>query len=113
LLNTFGNALTNRQIFNAAYSGDPLAIKISTEAVKALSTALASLVNLLNPAWIVYGGGTLSDDWLMRHVREDLDTRLLSVIRKSLKGTIPSKLDMDKVGLLGAACLAMRDGEAT
>ena len=113
LLTSFGDSLTTHQVFTAADSGDPLAIRISTEAVNALSTALTNLVNLLNPEWIVYGGGTLSDGWLMSHVSEDLESKLLPVIRKSLKGIVPSKLNMDQVGLLGAACLAMRDGETT
>jgi predicted NBD/HSP70 family sugar kinase len=45
----------------AADAGAPLAIQILSHAVRALSEALTNLVNLLNPEWIVYGGGTLSD----------------------------------------------------
>ena len=98
--------LTAHSIFTAADTGDPLAIKISSEAIQALSMALINLVNLLNPEWIVYGGGTLRDGWLIEHVRVDVESRPLLMTRKSLKGILPSRLNPDQVGLLGAACLA-------
>jgi glucokinase len=99
-------SFTAHSIFTAADAGDPLAIKISSEAVRALSHALVNLVNLLNPEWIVYGGGTLSDGWLIEHVRSNVETQPLPMTRKSLKGIFPSRLDPSQVGLLGAACLA-------
>jgi glucokinase len=104
--------LTAHSIFVAANAGDPLAIKISSDAVQALSTALTNLVNLLNPEWIVYGGGTLSDGWLMGRVRLNVESQPLLMTRKSLKGILPSRLNPNQVGLLGAACLAWNLGEA-
>jgi len=111
MLHSFGDSLTTHEIFMASDSGDPLAGKLSNDAIQALSTALTNLVNLLNPEWIIYGGGTLSDGWLIDHVRENVQTGPLPMIRKSLKGIIPSQLDPKQVGLLGAACLAMNLGE--
>jgi glucokinase len=99
-------SLTAHEIFRVADAGDSLAIKISSDAVRALSEALINLVNLLNPEWIVYGGGTLSDGWLIERVRLNVETRPLRMTRKSLKGILPSRLDPSQVGLLGAACLA-------
>jgi len=98
--------LTAHSLFTAADAGDLLALKISNDAVQALSDALTNLVNLLNPEWIVYGGGTLSDGWLMEHVRVNVESQPLRMTRKSLKGILPSQLNPDQVGLLGAACLA-------
>lgn len=98
--------LTAHSIFTAADTGDPLAIEIAGNAVQALSDALTNLVNLLNPEWIVYGGGTLSDGWLIERVRINVETQPLLMTRKSLKGLLPSRLDPGQVGLLGAACLA-------
>jgi len=103
--------LTSHTIFAAADSGDPLAIKISNDAVWALSIALTNLVNLLNPEWIAYGGGMLSDGWMMEHVRVHVEFQPLRMARKSLKGVFPSRLNPDQVGLLGAACLAWNLGE--
>ena len=109
-LHSFGDSLTTHEIFTASDSGDPLAGKLSNDAIQALSIALTNLVNLLNPEWIVYGGGTLSDGWLIDHVRGNVETGPLPMIRKSLKGIIPSHLNPEQVGLLGAACLAMNLG---
>ena len=104
-------ALTTQSIFSAADGGDALAIKIAGDAVQALSIALVNMVNLLNPEWIVYGGGTLSDGWLIKRIRARVETQPLSMTRKSLKGILPSRLNPDQVGLLGAACLAWDLGE--
>lgn len=104
-------ALTTQSIFLAADAGDSLAIKIAGDAVEALSIALVNLVNLLNPEWIVYGGGTLSDGWLIERVRPIMGAQPLLMTRQSLKGILPSRLNPDQVGLLGAACLAWNLGE--
>jgi glucokinase len=107
--------LTAHSIFTAADAGDPLAMKVSNDAIQALSIALTNLVNLVNPEWIVYGGGTLSDGWLIERVRVNVESQPLLMTRQSLKGIVPSRLDPDQVGLLGAACLAwnVSSGEAT
>ena len=99
-------ALTTQSIFLAADGGDALAVRISSDAIQALSIALVNLVNLLNPEWIVYGGGTLSDGWLIERVRINVETQPLLMTRQSLQGILPSRLNPDQVGLLGAACLA-------
>jgi glucokinase len=109
-LHTYTGSLTAQTIFAAAETGDPLAMKIAGDAVSALSTALTNLVNLLNPEWIVYGGGALSDGWLIERVRGDVESQPLLMTRKSLKGIVPSRLDPSQVGLLGAACLAWNLG---
>jgi len=107
ILHSFKESLTTEQIFTATDAGDTLATKISNDAIQALGIALANLVNLFNPEWIVYGGGTLSDGWLIEHARKSVETEPLSMIRKSLRGILSSRLNTERVGLLGAACLAM------
>lgn len=111
ILHQQADTLTSHSIFVAADAGDPLAARISNDAIQALSIALVNLVNLLNPEWIVYGGGTLSDGWLIERVRSSVETQPLLMIRQSLKGILPSRLNPDVVGLLGAACLAWDLGE--
>jgi len=108
---TQAEPLTAHYIFTAADAGDLSAIKISNDAIQALSTALTNLVNLLNPEWIVYGGGTLSDGWLMERVCVHVEAQPLLMTRKSLKGILPSRLNPSQVGLLGAASLAWDLGE--
>jgi len=103
-------SLTAHQIFMAADSGDLLAVQISGDAIQALGSALTNLVNLLNPEWIVYGGGTLSDGWLIERVRVAVASQPLLMTRQSFKGIVPSRLNPEHVGLLGAACLALDIG---
>ena len=105
-LHTQTGAITTHSIFKAADAGDSLAIKVSNDAIQALSIGLTNLVNLLNPEWIVYGGGTLSDGWLIARVHVEVESQPLLMTRKSLRGILPSRLNPDQVGLLGAACLA-------
>jgi glucokinase len=100
--------LSASQVFQAAEGGDRLAARITGKAVQALSTALTNLVNLLNPAVIVYGGGVLSDGWLMEKVSGLVLANALVAARRALKGLCPSRLDPERVGLLGAASLAWR-----
>jgi glucokinase len=109
-LHAHTESLTAHTIFTAAEAGDPLAMKIASDAVTALSSALTNLVNLLNPEWIVYGGGALSDGWLIERVRVNVESQPLLMTRKSLKGILPSRLNPSQVGLLGAACLAWNLG---
>jgi len=104
--------LTANHIFEAAEAGDPLAVFIADRAVRALGTALTSLIHALNPAAIVYGGGVVRDGWLMERVNQTIQDRLLPAARRSLKGIWASPLQTDQVGLLGAASLAWKKIEA-
>jgi glucokinase len=106
MLHAQRGSLTAQSIFQAADAGDPLAVKLSNDAVLALSIALTNLVNLLNPEWIVYGGGTLSDGWLIERVGLNVESQPLLMTRRALKGILTSRLNPEQVGLLGAACLA-------
>ncbi len=54
--------LTARDVFAACRSGDALAQSIVADAIVYLGAGLTSLVNLLNPAKIIIGGG-LSNEW--------------------------------------------------
>ena len=98
--------LTASLVFQAAQQGDPLASRIARRAVHALGSALTGLVNLLNPQAIVYGGGVVSDDWLMAQVAKTVYAQALPAARRSLNGIWASTLKTDQVGLLGAAGLA-------
>ena len=68
------NGITVQDIENAALAGDPLALQVIHEAAKHLGTAIASLLNLMNPAVVVLGGdfarlGELVLDPLRERVR--------------------------------------------
>ncbi len=102
-----GSKLTAKSVFQAAAeTNDPLAVFVTNRAVRALGVALTNLVNLLNPEKIVYGGGVVSDGWLMAQVNDFIQANALPVARQSLTGVIPSVLNPEQVGLLSAASLA-------
>jgi glucokinase len=103
---TRGGTLTASQVFQAAEAGDRLAARITGKAVQGLSIALTNLVNLVNPSAIFYGGGVVSDGWLMGKVSEFIFANCLVPARHALKGIWPSRFDPEQVGLVGAACLA-------
>ena len=48
--------LTIHEVENAALGGDPVALQVVNEAAEHLGTALASLLNLMNPEVVVLGG---------------------------------------------------------
>ncbi len=62
LHDTNQEGLTARDVFAACRSGDALAQDIVADAIVYLGAGLTSLVNLLNPAKIIIGGG-LSNEW--------------------------------------------------
>ncbi len=49
-------AITIRKIEDAALAGDPLALKVIGEAAEHLGTAIAGLLNVMNPSMVVLGG---------------------------------------------------------
>jgi glucokinase len=93
-------------VFRAAEAGDRLAAQVAGRAARALGIALTGLVNLLNPALIVYGGGVVSDGWLMQPTGRWVREHAMPVARSALQGIVPSPINPGQTGLLGAACLA-------
>lgn len=98
--------LTSQAIFAASDAGDALAQRITREAVAALAKALANLINLLNPEVIVVGGGVVADGWFLPRVQAAVERQALRASYRALRGIVPSALNPEWVGLLGAATLA-------
>ncbi len=73
-----GRDFTMRDIEDAALAGDPLALQVTDEAGRHLGTALAGLLNLMNPAVVVLGGDmTRLGDILLDPLRERVLKRTL------------------------------------
>jgi glucokinase len=97
--------LTAEKIYEAAVRGDETAREVFAETGRWLGIACANLINLLNPAMIVIGGGVMaSGDLLLGHAAE--------VARRCAFGPsftdcqiVQSKLWPD-AGMIGAALLA-------
>jgi len=66
-----GDALTAKQVFQAARDGDALAQKVVTETVDYLAQAVANVACTLNPEMIILGGAlTRSGDLLLEPIKE-------------------------------------------
>ena len=94
-----------REVLAAAAAGDPDAVRIWDDALRALAEQLARLVAILAPEAVVIGGGLAqAGPALFEPLRERLDA-LLSFHRRP--ALLPARLG-DDAGLLGTA-LAARD----
>jgi len=89
-----------REIIDAAKRNEPAAALIFNEFVENLSSALASLTNLLDPEIIALGGGiSLSGEILYHALREKVEQK--SFFRYPYK-IVPAQLGND-AGMIGAA----------
>jgi len=100
------NMLFSKTIFEEADKGDELSKIIAERAVEGLGTGLVDLVNILNPEAVILGGGVVADGWLIDRVSDYIDKYALPIVKKYFKGLLPSRLDPNQVGLLGASSIA-------
>jgi predicted NBD/HSP70 family sugar kinase len=102
-----GRDITFPDIERGALAGDPLALRVVREAAEHLGTAIAGLLNLMNPAMVVLGGdfarlGDLVLDPLRHRVRNR--TLVSSVAAAEI---LVSKLGPQSVAV-GAATLVLK-----
>lgn len=102
-------ALSSREVAEAAERGDGLAREAFQRAGRSLGSVVAGLLNLLNPEVVVIGGGVARAgrwlfDPLLEAARQASFTRPWQVAR-----IVPAALG-DHAGLVGAAYLAMEGG---
>ena len=96
----------------AATAGEAWAAAVLADAGRWLGVAVASLVNVLDPAVVLVGGGfgAAAAPWLLPAARSALASRVLGGPRRPVPPLLPAALG-DDAGLLGAALLAL-DAEA-
>jgi predicted NBD/HSP70 family sugar kinase len=99
-------ALNIIDIENAASEGDPLAIQVVSEATTYLTSAITSLVNLMNPDMVIIGGSlSRLGELVLNPIQEKIDScALVSSVAKTklVTSTLGSK------GIpIGAATLAI------
>lgn len=81
-------ALTAREVALAARRGDLAAQRILHRAGRYIGVALASLINLLNPALVVLGGGVAqTGDLLLAPIREEVQRRSLPALAQAARIT--------------------------
>ncbi len=92
-------------IQQAALKGDRYARELWQEMGRRLGITLASVVNLLNPQWIVLAGGlSKAGSLLLKPVQKTILQNSFSTPARAVKLTI-SRLDQD-LGMVGAGLLA-------
>ncbi len=95
-------------VLNAAGRGDEFSIEILDEAAKYLGVGVAVLINLLNPAMIIFGGGVFTAaPYLLETARITALKHSLVPLGRSIK-FVTSSLG-SKAGALGAAAYLAED----
>ena len=93
------------EVFELAAKGDPMCTRIVDEGVEALVVLITNMVRYTDPAAVVMGGGMAMNDALFHRVKEGL-TRY-TVMNNVPYGVVRSVFSPDKVGIIGAASLAI------
>lgn len=97
----------SQTIFEAARDGDPLGVLLMDRAVSALGTAMANMASAYNPDAIILGGGVVKDEEFLARVQGRMRSLCLPETLLGLKEFAVSSLNPERVGMLGAAALAM------
>jgi predicted NBD/HSP70 family sugar kinase len=103
--------ITITAIEAAALGGDPLALRVTREAAEFLGIAVAGMLNLMNPAVVIVGGGiTALGDHFLEPLRETVRqrTRVSSMAGVSI---VMSGLGPQSVAV-GAASLVLQEALA-
>ncbi len=95
-------------LIEAGRQGDPLAVRLFAQAGRRIGTALTSLVNLLNPATIIIGGGVArAGDLLLDPLRETVHQRALPIAARSTR-IVESALGADAIAI-GAVTTVLQE----
>ena len=97
--------VSGKDIFELAAKGDAMCSRIVDEAVETLVILITNMVRYTDPAVIVMGGGMAMNDELFTRVKAGLTK--YSVMGNVPYGVIRSSFSPDKVGIIGAAALAI------
>ncbi|NPV73142.1 MAG: ROK family protein [Pelotomaculum sp.] len=92
----------------AAAGGDPEAAAIIDRAAGYLGIGVASILNLLNPAMVVLGGGVMAiGEPVWKGVRREVQARALEAARSRAR-LVPAELG-GRAGVMGAIALALQE----
>lgn len=102
--------LTTVEIYNAARSGDELAVAVFNKTGEILGKACANFATFLSPeAFIFFGGLAKAGDLLLKPVEETYNKYVLSLYSGKAK-FIPSGLEDGSAAILGAAAVGWEAG---
>ena len=98
--------IRSTDVFAAADEGDELAQEIADRVTRALAIACADAVNIFNPEAIIFGGGVMSDEWLLTRLQDLVPKYAIATSVAALRELSLSELGSDHVGVLGALSIA-------
>ena len=93
-------------IFEEAKNGDKLANMIYEDAASAICQTMANLVSIFNPAAVIFAGSVIKTPGLLERISDYIHKNAYFSSLKDLKEICLTKLDVDIVGLIGAASVA-------
>ncbi|MEJ8548306.1 ROK family protein [Brevibacillus borstelensis] len=96
------DAITARDIGEAAENGDKLSIELLTQAGYFLGIGLTNLIHLFNPQVLVFGGGVIKNGRLLVEAAEQV-IRERCISRMAKQASIQISTMEDTAGVLGAA----------
>lgn len=99
----FGRYMSGREIFKEENLKNPIIVAELDKWENEIVFGLVSLCNVFNPTLIVLGGGIMSEDLLIGHIREKLYAHIGANYRHV---RIEKAKLRNKAGMLGAAYLA-------
>jgi glucokinase len=101
-----GREISGPLVTELAHDGDPAAIDALDVVGRWLGVGVANLVNMLNPEFVVIGGGVIAaGELLLGPVRAVVAERALSPSREHAR-IVPARFGAES-GMLGAATLAL------
>jgi len=97
--------ITPLLIYEAARKGDRMALQLYEQAGERLGIGLASVINFMNPDWIVLAGGlSRAGRYILNPLRRTLKKRAFPTPLKAVRLIVSSK-DQD-LGMIGAGLIA-------
>ncbi|MBC2214128.1 ROK family protein [Listeria welshimeri] len=99
--------LTGKMVLHAAEEKDELSGKIIDNAALQLANLIMNMVRTTDPECVILGGGVTRNEHFFQKILDNLQS---NTIRFVTKGVVRSKLEKDKVGLIGAAVIGMNLG---
>jgi glucokinase len=98
--------ITSKDVYEAAEQGDEVAIQVFDFTGKILGEAFSDFITFSSPqAIILFGGLAHAGDYLLKPLREALDSHILNVYKGKTK-IIISQLNDAEAAILGASALA-------
>ncbi|MEO2872594.1 ROK family protein, partial [Lacticaseibacillus paracasei] len=102
-----GDEISSKIVFDLAKTGDKLALMIVDRVSYFLGLALANVGNLLNPKFIVIGGGvSAAGDFLLKRVEKYFKENTFPNVRETTSLRLATL--GNTAGVIGAASLALK-----